>query len=584
MFQLVRYLKQFKKQVILGPLFKLTEAVFELIVPLVMASIIDVGVKNGDSAYILRMGGVMVILGVVGLGCALTCQYFASRASQGVGTAIRNDLFAHINSLSMAEIDQIGTPSLVNRINNDVNQLQVAVAMLIRLVVRAPFLVIGSTVMAMILDWRLSLIFLASIPLIALVLYGIMSRCVPFFRSVQKHLDRISLVTRENLEGARVIRAFSAQEAERGRFEEANAGYTKESVRAGKISALLNPLTYVIANTAILGIIWFGGMRVDGGALTQGEIIALVNYMTQILLALIVVANLVIIFTKAQASAVRVNEVFALQSSIRDPEAAGAEPETAPQNGIPKIEFQDVSFSYPQSSEYALRSLSVVIWPGETIGVIGGTGSGKSTLIGLIPRLFDVTEGSIRIDGRDVREYPLSELREKVATASQRATLFHATVRENVAFGAPNASDEDIAKALEISQSAEFVDKLEQKWDTMVAQGGKSLSGGQRQRLSIARALAAKPEILILDDSLSALDFKTDSKLRQALYQYEKDTTVILVSQRASALRNADKIIVLDDGSVAGIGTHEELLQTCSVYQEICASQLDVQKEGGKAV
>lgn len=581
MFQLVRYLKQFKKQVILGPLFKLTEAIFELIVPLVMASIIDVGVKNGDSAYVLRMGGVMVLLGIVGLGCALTCQYFASRASQGVGTAIRSDLFAHINSLSMAEIDQIGTPSLVNRINNDVNQLQLAVAMLIRLVVRAPFLVIGSTVMAILLDWKLSLIFLASIPLIALVIYFIMARCIPFFRAVQKHLDRISLVTRENLEGARVIRAFSAQKTEHSRFEDANDGYTKESVHAGKISALLNPLTYVIANLAILGIIWFGGMRVDGGVMTQGEIIALVNYMTQILLALIVLANLVIIFTKAQASAVRVNEVFALHTSIRETPATPAASDRA---AAGKIEFQNVSFSYPQSSEYALRSLSIVIESGQTVGVIGGTGSGKSTLAGLIPRLFDVTEGSLLIDGRDVREYPLAELRRKIATASQRATLFHATIRENVSFGAPQATDEDIAKALEVSQSAEFVNKLEEKWDTMVAQGGKSLSGGQRQRLSIARALAAQPEILILDDSLSALDFKTDAKLRQALAEQEKDTTVILISQRAAALRNANQIIVLDDGNVAGIGTHSELLKTCSVYQEICASQLDVQKEGGQAV
>ncbi len=583
MFQLIRYLKRFKKQVILGPMFKLTEAIFELIVPLVMASIIDVGVKNGDSSYVLRMGGLMVVLGVIGLACALTCQYFAARASQGVGTAIRNDLFAHINSLSMAEIDQIGTPSLVNRINNDVNQLQLAVAMLIRLVVRAPFLVIGSTVMAMILDWKLSLIFLASIPLIALVLYWIMSRCVPFFRSVQRHLDQLSLVTRENLEGARVIRAFSAQKAERRRFEDANEGYTKESVRAGKISALLNPLTYVIANTAIIGIIWFGGTRVDGGVLTQGEIIALVNYMTQILLALIVVANLVVIFTKAQASAVRVNEVFALTPSVQEPAAKPQMP-SGKKTDTPKIEFQNVSFRYPQSSEYALRSLSISIRPGETIGIIGGTGSGKTTLISLIPRLFDVTEGSLLIDGRDVREYSLAELRRKIATASQRATLFHATIRENVAFGAPEATDEDIAKALEISQSSEFVNKLEQKWDTMVAQGGTSLSGGQRQRLSIARALAAKPEILILDDSLSALDFKTDAKLRRALAEAEKDTTVILVSQRAAALRSADQIIVLDDGNVAGIGTHADLMRTCTVYQEICASQLDVSKERGQAV
>ncbi len=577
--KLMHYLKGFRKEVLLGPLFKLTEAIFELIVPLVMARIIDNGIRGNNTGYILRMGGVLVLLGVTGLLCALVCQYFAARASQGVGTVLRNDLFRHINSLSYAEIDQIGTPSLLTRLINDVNQLQLAVAMLIRLVIRAPFLVLGSTVMAMLIDLRLSLIFLAAAPLIAGVIYLIMSRSIPFYRITQKLLDRVSLITRENLSGARVIRAFSRQGAEQERFREAASDIERTAVRVGKISALLNPATSVIVNLAIIAIIWFGGLQVDSGRLTQGEITALVSYMTQIMLALIVIANLVVIFTKASACGTRVSEVLELTPSVTDVGNAAVSVQADAQT--PKVSFENVSFAYAGSQENALEGIQLSVRPGETIGVIGGTGSGKSTFVNLIPRFYDATAGCVRIDGADVKAYPFAQLRGRIGVVPQKAVLFAGTLRENMQWRKADATDAEIYHALEIAQAAEFVNKLPEGLDTMLQQGGGNLSGGQRQRLTIARALVGSPQILILDDSASALDFATDAALRQSLRRQTRGMTVFMVSQRAGTVRAADRIVVLDDGRIAGVGPHHELFETCAVYREICLSQMNAEEAAG---
>lgn len=577
--RLSHYLKGFRKEVLLGPLFKLTEAIFELIVPLVMARIIDVGIRGNNPGYILQMGGVLVLLGVTGLLCALVCQYFAAKASQGVGTVLRNDLFRHINRLSYAEIDRIGTPSLVTRLINDVNQLQLAVAMLIRLVVRAPFLVIGSTIMALTIDWKLSLIFLAAAPLIAVTIYLIMSRSIPFYRITQKLLDRVSLITRENLSGARVIRAFSRQKTEQERFHGAAGEIERTAVRVGKISALLNPATYVIVNLAIIAIIWFGGMQVEGGRLSQGEITALVSYMMQIMLALIVIANLVVIFTKASACGTRVSEVLELEPAVTD---AGSAP-VAERNdaSMPKVAFQNVSFSYGGAQESALEEIELRVRRGETIGVIGGTGSGKSTLVNLIPRFYDVTAGAVQLDGVNVKDYPFAQLRGQIGVVPQKAVLFAGTLRENMQWRKQDATDAEIHRALEIAQAAEFVDKLPEGLDTLIQQGGRNLSGGQRQRLTIARALVGSPEILILDDSASALDFATDAALRKALRQQTKNMTVFMVSQRAGTVRAADRIVVLDEGKIVGIGPHSELFEACAVYREICLSQMNAEEAAG---
>ncbi len=580
MWKLAGYLKNYKKEVVLGPIFKLIEAILELIAPLIMANIIDLGIKNADRDYIFRMGGVMILIAAVGLCCALVCQYFAAKASQGFGTDLRNQMFAHIGRLSHAEIDDIGTPSLITRITNDVNQLQVAVAMLIRLVIRAPFLVIGATVMAMIIDLKMSVIFLVAAVGIAVVLYLIMTKSVPFYRAIQKMLDRISLVTRENLSGVRVIRAFSKQEKERERFQEATGELQDAAIRVGKISALLNPLTYLIVNLAIIAIIWFGGNAVNMDALEQGQIVALVQYMTQILLALIVVANLVVIFTKASASAVRVNEVLGQQPGIEDKgnENIKADGSTS----TPKIEFDNVSFSYG-SGDDALTDVSVRIMRGQTIGVIGGTGSGKSTFVNLIPRFYDVEKGRVLFDGIDVREYRFSDLRGQIGMVPQKAVLFTGTVRENMLWRDENATDQEIWDALRVAQADEFVGRMPQKLDTQILQGGKNLSGGQKQRLTIARALVGGPDVLILDDSASALDFATDASLRRAIREYSRDITVIMVSQRATTLKNADKIIVFDDGRVMGVGTHDELFETNEIYREICLSQLSESEVKGNA-
>lgn len=569
MFKLAKkYLGGFKKELIVGPAAKLTEAIFELIVPLIMADIIDVGINGGaGKPYIYRMGGIMILMGALGLCCALVCQYLASRASQGVGTVVRNDLFRHIGSLSHAELDRFGTPSLITRVTNDVNQVQSAVAMLIRLVVRAPFLVIGAAVMAMTIDLKLSLVFLAVMPLVAAVLYFIMFRSVPLYRVIQKKLDKISLITRESLSGARVIRAFSGEAAEEKRFREANDDFADTSMRVGRLSALLNPLTYAIMNLAIAAIVWFGGFRVDSGALTQGQVIAFVNYMTQISLALVVVANLVVLFTKAAASSARINEVFETEPSIKD--GAGA----AVSEKAPVIEFKDVSFSYSEGGDNALENITFSVRKGETVGIIGGTGSGKSTLVSLIPRFYDAEKGSVLINGADVKSYGLKELRKKIGFVPQKAMLFSGTIAENLRWGNENASDEQLHKAAETAQAKEFIDKMPDGFNTHINQGGRNLSGGQKQRLTIARALTGNPEILILDDSASALDFATDAALRKAIAKDTQNMTVLIVSQRATSIRHADKIIVLDDGEAVGIGTHSELLESCPVYREIVMSQ-----------
>lgn len=572
MLKLARYLKYYKLQVTIGPVFKLLEAVFELIVPLIMANIIDIGVKNGDTNYIAKQGVLLVILGVTGLLSALICQYSASFASQGVGTILRRDLFHHINTLSHKEIDKIGTPSLITRMTSDINQIQLAVAMLIRLVIRAPFLVVGAMIMASTVSLKLSVIFFGAAVLIGLTLYIIMSKSVPFFKTIQKRLDRISLISRENLRGNRVIRAFARQDEEEEKFSKAAQELTDASISAGRISVLLSPLTCIITNIAIALIIWFGGMNVNIGELSQGDIIALVNYMTQIMLAMVVVADLVVIFTRASASAQRINEIFETKTSVTE-EKAEKNPTAENDNAI---EFRNVSFSYGEGE--ALKNVTFSIKKGETLGIIGGTGSGKSTFVNLIPRFYDATKGQVLVNGIDVKKYGIETLREKIGVVAQKTVLFKGSLRKNMQWGKEKATDEEIIKALKIAQSWDFVSKLPGKLDFDVAQGGKNFSGGQRQRLTIARALVKQPDILILDDSFSALDFATDANLRKELKEQTRGMTVVIVSQRASTIRNADKIVVLDEGECVGIGTHQELYKNCSEYREICLSQLSAEE------
>ena len=572
MLKLARYLKYYKLQVTIGPVFKLLEAVFGLIVPLIMANIIDIGVKNGDTNYIAKQGVLLVILGVTGLLSALICQYSASFASQGVGTILRRDLFHHINTLSHKEIDKIGTPSLITRMTSDINQIQLAVAMLIRLVIRAPFLVVGAMIMASTVSLKLSVIFFGAAVLIGLTLYIIMSKSVPFFKTIQKRLDRISLISRENLRGNRVIRAFARQDEEEEKFSKAAQELTDASISAGRISVLLSPLNCIITNIAIALIIWFGGMNVNIGELSQGDIIALVNYMTQIMLAMVVVADLVVIFTRASASAQRINEIFETKTSVTE-EKAEKNPTAENDNAI---EFRNVSFSYGEGE--ALKNVTFSIKKGETLGIIGGTGSGKSTFVNLIPRFYDATKGQVLVNGIDVKKYGIETLREKIGVVAQKTVLFKGSLRKNMQWGKEKATDEEIIKALKIAQSRDFVEKLPGKLDFDVAQGGKNFSGGQRQRLTIARALVKQPDILILDDSFSALDFATDANLRKELKEQTRGMTVVIVSQRASTIRNADKIVVLDEGECVGIGTHQELYKNCSEYREICLSQLSAEE------
>ena len=569
MFQLRRFLKKYKLQLTIGPLCKLIEAIFELFVPLITADIIDNGVANHDVGYVLSRGGWMILLGALGLCFALVCQKSASIASQGFGTQVRNAMFHHINTLSHSELDRFGTPSLITRITNDINQLQLAVAMLIRLVIRAPFLVVGALVMAMTIDLKMSLIFLAASPLIAFVLALIMHQSVPFYKTIQQKLDKVSLISRENLSGNRVVRAFSKQESDEARFDQKNDELAAAAVTVGRISALLNPLTYVIAQAAIVAIVWFGAQFVFGGYLLPGQIIALVNYMTQILLAMIVVSNLAVIFTKAFASAARVNEIFDTRPSVVE---KNSKPISVDRNA-PAVEFRNVSFGYADNG-YALKDISFTVPKGASVGIIGGTGSGKSTLVNLIPRFYDTSKGEVFVNGNNVRDYPFAQLRGKIGVVPQTAVLFAGTIRENMRWGKKNATDKEMIKALQISQSYEFVSQLPEQLDSLAAAGGKNFSGGQRQRLTIARALVSNPEILILDDSASALDLATDAALRKALSQQTRNMTVIMVSQRVGTIRYADKIFVLDKGKLVGTGTHNELFDHCDVYREICLSQL----------
>ena len=566
--RLTRFLKGYYKQLILGPTFKLIEAIFELIVPLVMVRMIDIGVAGRDVSYVWRLGGVLVLLGVVGLMCALVCQYSASVASQGVGTALRAALYRKINTLSFAELDRFGAPSLVTRITNDVNQLQFAVAMLIRLVIRAPFLAIGAMIMAFSIDATLSLVFLATLPLIAFVLYRIMSRSVPHFRVMQQKLDRVALITRENLSGARPVRAFSMESRETARFSAASEDVADTGVRVGRLSALLNPLTYCIANLGIVAILWVSGFRVQAGALTAGEVIALVNYMTQILLALVVVANLVVTFTKASASAARVNEIFDTQPSVTEPE----HPQPAP-GGACAIAFHAVDFRYPGGEQDTLNALDFSIMTGETIGIIGGTGSGKSTLAALIARFYDTSRGSVSVLGQDVRAWSLAALRRTVSMVPQDCTLISGTIAENLRWNKEDASEAELLAALSTAQALEFVNHMPDGIYSRVEASGRNLSGGQRQRLTIARALVGAPPILILDDAASALDLATDAALRRALRRDVQGATVLMISQRISTVAGADRILVLDDGRIAGFDTHAALLKSCPLYREIALSQ-----------
>ena len=569
--KLVRYLKNYKLNLTLGPLAKLTEAIFELIVPLVMSDIIDNGIDgDGGLEYVLSHGAIMVALGVIGLACALTCQYLAAKCSQGFGTELRNDLFRHINTLSFKELDKFGTPSIVNRLSSDVNQLQYMVAMLIRLVIRAPFLVIGAAVMAMTINLKLSLIFIAAAPLIAVVLYFIMSRSIPLYKNVQQKLDKVAQITRENLSGVRVVRAFSEQEYEKDRFDKSADELTRGAIVVGRISALLNPATFVIINAAIIAILWFGGGLVNTGEMTQGEVFAFVNYMTQISLALVVVAQLVVTVTKAIASGTRVVELLDATPSITDD--GNTEVDTSVD--APAVKFDHVSFGYNEG-KYTLTDLTLTVPRGASVGVIGGTGSGKSTLVNLLARFYDVSEGSVELFGTDVKKYPLKQLRRTVAYVPQNTMLFSGTIRSNLLMGGRDADDETLWKCLETAQAASFVREKEKGLDSVVMQGGKNFSGGQRQRLAVARALAAHSDILVLDDSSSALDFATDLNMRTAINATRGDTTLFLVSQRATSLKDCDVIVVLDGGLVAGIGKHDDLLKTCDVYREIYLSQTD---------
>lgn len=570
--KLLIYLKDYKKESIIGPLFKLLEATFELIVPVIMAHIIDIGIKNQDTLYIWKMGAVLVIFGILGLTCSLLAQYFAAKAAVGFGTALRHDLFWHIENLSHAEVDKAGSSTLVVRMTSDVNQVQSGVNLVLRLFLRSPFIVVGALVMAFTINWKAAMVFVVTVPLLAFVIYGIMVITIPLYKKVQRELDEVLLTTRENLTGVRVIRAFRTQKLERETFEHKSDVLMTIQMHVGKISASLNPLTYIIVNAGIIAVIWFGGIQVNVGDMTQGEVIALVNYMTQTLLALVALANLIITFTKALASAGRINEVFAMKPGIVD----GNEKESAVQQTEElktAVSMEDVTFYYQESKEPAVEHISFTAKKGETIGIIGGTGSGKSTLVSLIPRFYDVTEGQVLVNGKDVREYKVENLRSKVGMVPQKAVLFHGTIRDNMKMGREDASDEEIFAALKTAQALEIVENKPGKLDTVLSEGGKNLSGGQRQRLTIARALVRNPEVLILDDSASALDFATDANLRKAIAEDTNNMTVFIVSQRAASIMHADKIIVLDDGQMVGYGTHQELLKQCEVYQEICYSQ-----------
>lgn len=578
MTKLFRYLSDYKKECVLGPLFKLLEAGFDLIVPLVMAAIIDVGIANRDTSYILKLGGVLLLLAAIGLTCSITAQYFAAKAAVGFSAKLRHALFVHIESLSFREMDQIGTSTMITRMTSDINQIQSGLNMALRLFLRSPFIVFGAMILAFTIDVKAALIFVMVIPLLALVVFGIMLVSMPLYRKVQGALDQVLDRVRQNLTGVRVIRAFHLEENEKGQFTEDNAVLTKLQLFVGKIASLTNPVTYIMINVALVALLWTGAVRIDGGYLKQGEVVALVNYMSQILVELIKLANTIVLTTKAVACGRRVQNIFEMTSSLEVLQESEAE--RSVEDSIPRVAFDHVTMSYHNGGDAALEGIHFVAEAGQTIGIIGGTGSGKSTLVHLIPRFYDVTEGSVRIDGQDVRQIPLEELRGRIGIVLQKAMLFHGTIRENILWGNEDASEEEIKQALQDAQAWEIVQSKEKGLETEIEQGGRNLSGGQKQRLTIARALVRRPDILILDDSTSALDFATDAKLRQAIRSLDYQPTVFLVSQRTSSIQYADRIIVLDDGEVAGMGSHEELLQNCEVYQEIHYSQFQNQQSG----
>lgn len=577
------YLKDYKKETVLAPLFKMLEATFELFVPLVMAAIIDQGIGGGNVPYVLRMGGLLIALGVIGLVCSITAQYYAAKAAVGFATKLKHALFAHIQGLSFTEIDTLGTSTMITRMTSDVNQAQNGVNMVLRLFLRSPFIVFGAMIMAFTIDVKAAFIFAVTIPLLSVVVFGIMMLTMPMYKKVQSGLDSVLGAARENLTGARVIRAFNKEQEEIEAFEEKNETLSHMQLFVGKLSALTNPVTYIIINAATILLLYTGAVRVDEGTITQGQVVALVNYMSQILIELVKLANLIITITKALACANRIQSVFEIQSSMeweqiltsRDNNGNGvsAAAESAKEDNM--VDFDHVHLAYAGAGAESLSEIDFHVKRGETVGIIGGTGSGKSSLVHMIPRFYDATKGCVKVDGRDVREYGMEELRAKVGIVPQKAVLFQGTIRDNLLWGKGDATDEELWQAVETAQAREFVEQKEGKLDAPVAQAGRNLSGGQRQRLTIARALVGKPDILILDDSASALDYATDAALRQSIRNMEGDMTVFIVSQRASSIRHADQIIVLEDGEIADIGTHDELLGRCGVYQEIYYSQYE---------
>ena len=568
--KLLRYIKGYEKQTILAPLFKMLEACFELFVPLVVAGIIDTGIKNADTVYIWQRCGLLVLLAAVGLACSLTAQYFSATAALGFGTALRRDLFRHIDTLSYSELDGIGTPTLVTRMTSDINQVQNGVNLTLRLLLRVPFIVLGALVMAFSISPRLTVLFLVVTAVISLIIWGIMRTTMPIYRDAQNHLDRVTLLTRENYVGARVVRAFARQPDELAAFVQTNDRLKAIQTKAGRISALMNPMTYLVVNLGIIAILVRGGQQVNTGALTQGQIIALINYMSQILINLLRMADLVISVTRALASGARVSEILDTHTTMPDPAAA----ELPLQQAAPAVSFDGVTFGYRGAGAPSLTGISFAAQNGETVGVIGGTGSGKTTLINLVARFYDADTGNVKLFGHDVKEYSFTQLRRMVGIVPQQAVLFTGTIRDNMQWAAPGADDDAIWRALEIAQAADFVRSKPGMLDAPVETAGRNFSGGQRQRLTIARALVPQPKILILDDSASALDFATDAALRKAIHEKTKGMTVFIVSQRAASVQRADHILVLDDGHLVGDASHAELLKTCEVYKEICLSQL----------
>ena len=574
---LLKYLRNYKKETVLAPLFKLLEASFELFVPLVMAAIIDHGIGQADGVYVLKMGGVLIALGLIGLVCSITAQYFAAKAATGFSTELRHELFEHIQQLSYTKMDTIGTSTLITRMTSDINQVQSGVNLVLRLFLRSPFIVFGAMVMAFTVDVKAALVFVVAIPLLSLVVFGIMLITMPLYRKVQSNLDAVLGITRENMTGVRVIRAFNKEADERQRFEQQNQMLTDAQKFVGKISGLMNPVTYIIVNGALIVLIYAGALRVDAGIITQGQVVALVNYMSQILVELVKLANLIITVTKAFACGNRIQSVFEEETGMTEGSEGWTDPGEA---DTPVVEFDHVNLRYAGAGEDSLTDISFRAMPGQTIGVIGGTGSGKSSVVNLIPRFYDATEGSVRIQGKDARDYRLEELRSHIGMVPQKAVLFQGTIAQNLRWGKENATEAELEKAIEISQAKEFVDGKEDRLNYQIEQNGKNLSGGQRQRLTIARALVRDPEILILDDSASALDFATDAKLRKAIRQMDSHPVVFIVSQRASSIQYADQILVLDDGELAGIGTHAELMGSCEIYREIYESQFEKEKKG----